>query len=451
MSILKITILSVCLAIGSAAAYASQGDLLPADLRCEDLKTPLGIDVVKPRLNWTFAPTSRFRPIGTGPKTNRLSNSCRFLDEKTCRYEADLWDSGKVPSAQSAYIEYAGKNLQSCQACYWKVRVWDAQDRPAAWSSQSSWSMGLLQPEDWRAKWIGLDTGETMPIFRKEFIIQKPIQRAEVHICGLGQYELRLNGAKVGDNVLDPGWTNYRKSCLYTTYDITSSLLQGKNALGVMLGNGMYNVEKSKRYIKGLWSFGRPKLILQLDIVYADGTKSQVVSDESWKGAPGPIVFSGAYGGEDYDARREPPGWNRPDFTENNTWQPVSIVQGPGGVLVAQMIPPIKVMKTLKPVAPPKAVKDSYLYDLGQNFSGWPRIVVHGPKGATVRLVPGEMISNDQVNQSASGRPAYFQYTLKGDGREEWTPRFSYYGFRWVQVQGACPRRHLRSQGNTCY
>jgi hypothetical protein len=367
--------------------------------------------------------------------------------EKIAVDEGDIWDSGKVVSGQSIHVEFAGNNLQPCQACYWKVRVWDAQDRPGVWSSSSTWTMGLLQPDDWRAKWIGQETGEIMPIFRKEFVIEKPVQRAEIHVCGLGQYELRLNGAKVGDYVLDPGWTGYRKSCLYTTYDLTTSLKQGKNALGVMLGNGLYNVEKSKRYIKGVWSFGRPKAIVQLDVLFVDGTKTQVVTDESWKGAPGPIVFSGAYGGEDYDARLEQLGWDQPDYAEDAAWNPVSLVNGPGGELRAQMIPSIKVMKTIKPIGPPKAIKDGYLYDLGQNFSGWPHIVLSGPKGAIVRLLPGELFSNGQVNQSSSGGPAYFQYTLKGEGREEWTPRFSYYGFRWVQVQGAVPKGESASDG----
>ena len=360
--------------------------------------------------------------------------------EKLAGGDGDLWDSGKVASQRSIFVEYAGKDLQSGQACYWEVRVWDAQGQSGAWSSPAFWTMGLLKDGDWHAKWIGLDTGEAMPIFRKQFTIEKPVERAEVHVCGLGQYELRLNGSKVGDYVLDPGWTDYRKSCLYTTYDLTNSLKQGNNALGLMLGNGMFHVERGKRYTKGVWSFGRPQAILQLDIFYADGTKSQIATDESWKGIAGPVVFSGEYGGEDYDAGLVQHDWDQPDYLETDIWKPAAGLKGPGGALRAQMIQGIKVMKTVKPVGAPQKIGNDYLYDLGQNFSGWPRIAVSGPKGARVRLTPGERLSNGRVDQSSSGSPAYFQYTLEGQGREEWTPRFSYYGFRWVQVQGAAPK-----------
>ncbi|MGD0653748.1 MAG: family 78 glycoside hydrolase catalytic domain [Thermoguttaceae bacterium] len=452
MPLLKIMLLIACSAIGSGAVCAAEAetDLRPTGLRCENLENPLGIDAVKPRLSWNFESAKGAGQIARGQKQTAYQILVASSLEKLAGDEGNLWDSGKVTSQQSIHVEYGGKNLQSCQACYWKVRVWDAQGRIGAWSSPSTWTMGLLQADDWHGKWIGQDSGNAMPIFRKEFAVEKPVRRAEAHVCGLGQYELRLNGAKVGDNVLDPGWTDYRKSCLYTTYDLTASLKQGGNVLGLMLGNGMYNVEKGKRYTKGVWSFGRPKAIVQLDILYADGSKSQVVTDESWTCAPGPIVFSGAYGGEDYDARLERPGWDRPGFSESSEseiWKPVSVVNGPGGILRAQMIPAMKVMKTVKPVGPPQKIKDGWLYDLGQNFSGWPRIVLSGPKGATVRLVPGELLSNGQVNQSSSGRPAYFQYTLKGEGREEWAPRFSYYGFRWVQVQGAAPKDASATDG----
>jgi hypothetical protein len=257
MCTLKIILLNSFLAIISVAACAADTDFLPADLRCENLKNPLGIDAVRPRLSWNFQPASAAGQIARGEKQTAYQILVASSLEKLTRGQGDFWDSGKISSQRSIFVEFAGKNLQSCQACYWKVRVWDAQDQPGAWSSPALWTMGLLQTDDWHAKWIGQDTGDAMPIFRKEFTVEKPVRRAEVHICGLGQYELRLNGSKVGDYVLDPGWTDYRKSCLYTTYDLTTSLKQGTNALGLLLGNGMFNVEKSKRYTKGVWSFGR--------------------------------------------------------------------------------------------------------------------------------------------------------------------------------------------------
>lgn len=333
MDTVKITLLSCLLGIVSVAACEAESGLLPAELRCENLQNPLGIDAVKPRFSWNFEPAADAEQIVRGQKQSAFQIIVASSMEKLAGGKGDLWDSGKVASRRSMYVEYAGKDLQSCQACYWKVRVWDAQDLPGAWSSPASWTMGLLQDGDWRAKWIGLDAGNAMPIFRKQFTIEKPIERAEVHICGLGQYELRLNGSKVGDYVLDPGWTDYRKSCLYTTYDLTHSLKQGNNALGLMLGNGMFHVERGKRYSKGVWSFGRPQAILQLDIFYADGTKSQVVTDESWKGIASPIVFSGEYGGEDYDAGLVQHDWDQPDYLETDIWKPAAVLKGPGGAL----------------------------------------------------------------------------------------------------------------------
>jgi alpha-L-rhamnosidase len=439
MNTLRITLAGCLLGIVFTAARAEETALTPTDLRCENLKNPLGIDAIRPRLSWTFQPAEGEGRVIRGQKQTAYQILVASSMEKLAGDKGDLWDSGKVTSRQSTFIAYAGKDLPSGHACYWKARAWDAQG-PGDWSSPALWTMGLLRPSDWHAKWIGFETGETMPIFRRQFTIDKPIERAQVHVCGLGQYELRLNGSKVGDYVLDPGWTDYRKTCLYTTYDITNSLKQGPNALGLMLGNGMFKVERGKRYSKGIWSFGQPKVILQLDITFADGSKSQVITDESWKGSAGPIVFSQEFGGEDYDAAAAQRGWDLPDFVEADSWRPAEVLEGPGGILRAQMIPGIKVMKTLKPVAPPQKTNDGYVYDLGQNSSAWPRIFVSGPKGATIRLVPGERLKDGQIDQSTSGRPMYYEYTLDGSGRAEWAPRFTYYGFRYVQVQGGVPK-----------
>lgn len=222
---------------------------------------------------------------------------------------------------------------------------------------------------------------------------------------------------------------------------MTGQIARGANALGVMLGNGMYNVTGG-RYVKFTGSYGPPKLILQLHLKFADGTTTQVVSDKSWRTAPGPLTFSCIYGGEDCDARLEQAGWDKPGFNDS-TWQPAAVVEGPGGRLVSQSAPPIKVMqqfKTVKITAPRPGV---FVYDLGQNFSGWPQLTVRGPAGATVKLTPGELLEpNGLASQRSSGGPTSFSYTLKGEGVETWHPRFSYYGFRYVQVEGAVPRDH---------
>ena len=246
-----------------------------------------------------------------------------------------------------------------------------------------------------------------------------------------------MNGEKVGDHELDPGWTNYRKRCLYVRFDVTDRILRGRNAVGVLLGNGLYNV-RGGRYVKFTGSFGPPKLALRLRLEYEDGSVETVASGADWKTSPGPIVFSCIYGGEDYDARREIPGWDRPGF-DDSAWRPVSMVAGPGGRLAPQTAPPVKVMKRFPSVAATEPKPGVVVYDLGQNMSGWPAVTVRGPAGATVKLVPGELLGPDGlVTQRSSGTPVSFSYTLRGSAdAETWRPRFSYYGFRYVQVEAS--------------
>ncbi|HUZ04920.1 MAG TPA: family 78 glycoside hydrolase catalytic domain, partial [Acidobacteriaceae bacterium] len=268
-------------------------------------------------------------------------------------------------------------------------------------------------------------------------------QRAVVYISGLGQYELHINGTKTGDTLLNPGWTDYRKTIFYNAYDVTSQVHRGLNALGVLLGNGMYNVVRTPgRYTKFAGSFGQPKLILQLQLTYADGSTETIGSNASWKTAPGPIVFSSTYGGEDYDARILPSTWDTAGF-DDGLWKPALVVQGPGGALVAQMNPAIRIQQVFHPISVKEPKPGILVYDLGQNFSGWPQIRVQGPAGSTVRLIPGELLDADGlVTQRSSGGPQWFSYTLNGRGQEQWHPRFSYYGFRYVQVEGISTPQH---------
>lgn len=429
-------IVSTGIVLVFGTSIVAAGSITVKELRCEYRVNPLGIDVVNPRLSWILESNER----GQKQSAYQILVASNKLDLKD--NIGDLWDTGKVNSNQSVHIVYAGKELASEMQCFWKVRVWDKDDRPSAWSEQAFWTMGLLNSKDWQAKWIGShlrfkgNLWGCLPIFRREFDIVKPVSRAYVSICGLGFYELHLNGRKVGGHVLDPGWTNYRKTCLYATYDVTEYITQGRNAFGVMLGNGMYNVTGG-RYTKFKGSFGAPKMILQLYLEFADGTITRVVSDNSWRAALGPITFSCIYGGEDYDARQEQPGWDLPGF-DDSLWQPAIVVDGPGGRLVSQSAPPIKVMRVFKPVKVTEPEPGVYIYDLGQNFSGWPQLMVRGPAGTKVKMVPGELLDeHGMVTQRSSGGPSFFTYTLKGDGTEMWHPRFTYYGFRYVQAEGA--------------
>ncbi|MGB6546830.1 MAG: family 78 glycoside hydrolase catalytic domain, partial [Candidatus Acidiferrales bacterium] len=419
------------------------------------MNDPLGIDATHPLLSWELQTLSQDPSAGRGLRQTSYRILVASSPSVLAEAVGDLWDTGKTLSSRTIQIEYSGKELKSNQIYYWKLRVWDQNGIASDWSESAHWQMGLLEPGDWKAKWIAaqpdIDPANSaatqatnqpaprpLPIFRHAFGLAKPVAQAIVYVSGLGQYELRMNGAKVSDDVLTPGWTNYRKTVLCNVYDVTSMIKSGENAVGIMLGNGMYNVPRTPgRYVKFVGSFGQPKLIFQMQIRYSDGTEAIITSDSTWKTSPGPITFSSEYGGEDYDARLEQAGWDEPGFNDA-AWTAAIEVNGPGGQLSTQLIPPIKVMHIYPVVKRTVVAPGILVYDLGQNFSGWPQIKVSGHAGDTLKLVPGELLdASGLVTQRSSGGPSYFVYTLKGSGEETWHPRFSYYGFRYVQVEGA--------------
>jgi alpha-L-rhamnosidase len=405
----------------------------PVDLRCEYLVDPLGADVVHPRLSWRLESSDRGQ-LQTAYQI-LVASSAQLLS----RDQGDFWDSGKVQSEHSTHIAYGGERLGFRRRCSWKVRVWDRQGDPSEWSAPAMWGMGLLEPGDWLGHWIQASaTNLGLPMFRVSFQVASPVRLAELFLCGLGHFEARINGQPAGDSVLDPGWTNYRKICLYRTFDITQRIVPGENVLGVLLGNGMYHVTGG-RYTKFVGSFGPPKLIAQLHLDFSDGTSECYATGPSWRTAPGPLTFSCIYGGEDYDARREPAGWDRPGFNAKG-WSAASVTEGPGGELSSRSAPPIRIMQEFHTTRVTRPKPGVYVYDLGQNFSGWPWLSLTGPAGARVKLITGELVDHQGlVTQVSSGSPVWFSYTLKGEGTETWHPRFSYTGFRYVQVEGAVP------------
>ena len=423
----------VVMLVGGAVAEATE----VRGLRCDDRTNPLAVDNRTPPLSWIIADRGQTTE-DRGQRQTAYQVLVASTPKLLARNQGDLWDSDKVESDQSLHVRYAGKPLGSRQCCHWKIRIWNKDGKPSAWSADATWTMGLLSPEEWKAKWIGASTGAVPPSatiqLRKEFALEKEITRAVVYVCGLGFYELRLNGRKVGDRVLDPGWTNYRKTCLYTAYDVTDQLTRGRNALGIMLGNGMYNVPGG-RYTKFKGSFGPPKAILHLYVEHADGSTTVVTTDRSWTWMPSPVVFSCIYGGEDYDARQELPGWDKAGF-DVRAFKPAVVMDGPGGRLSSQAAPPVKVMKEYKPVKVTQPKPGIAVYDFGQNCSSMPKLTVKGPIGARVRMTPGELLEGDGlVSQRSSGGPSYYTYTLKGTGTETWIPRFFYYGSRYLQVE----------------
>lgn len=428
-------VLSAALAL---LAAIPAGAVQVTHLRCASQDNPLAVHASQPHLSWQLLADT---PAQQGVKQSAYRILVASTIKALAANRGDIWDSGKMDSSASFQIPYKGAALETGKEYHWKVQVWDQSGKASPWSRPASWRTGLLRAEDWKAKWIaaqpdGEEPAARMPIFRHAFRLDKPVARAIAYISGLGQYEFSINGKRIGDDVLAPGWTNYRKTVLYNAYDVTAALKKGDNALGVMLGNGFYHVPKIPgRYTKLVGSFGQPRLIAQIHVEFASGGSLEIASDGTWKTAPGPITFSHNYGGEDYDARLEQAGWNAPGF-HDGAWAAAREVVAPGGQLTAQVNPPVRVMKTYKTQKVTEPKPGLRVYDLGQNLSGWPRLTVHGAPGATVKLIPGELLNPDgTVSQRSSGRPQWYAYTLKGGGAETWSPRFSYYGFRYVQAE----------------
>jgi alpha-L-rhamnosidase len=411
--------------------------IMPGDLKCEYRINPVGIDNNTPKLSWVLHSDSRSQ-IQTSYQI-LVSDSFEKLSENF----GNEWDSHKVTSDQSIHLAYKGKPLKSGIRYYWKVRVWDREKNKSAWSEPAFWEMGLLETKDWRAKWIGFDCDLAAPLLRKEFNLRMDIKEARVYISGLGYYELSINGYKIGDHVLDPGQTDYEQRSFYVVYDVTNNIKKGANAIGVILGNGWYNqsVVNTEKYGWKDVIYGQPRLYFQMHIIYQDGSEDYVISDKSWKGFPGPIISNNVYAGEYYDARSEQKGWDTPGF-DDNSWTIVKMLDGPGGKLVCQDLPPIKKMKTIKPVKITNPKPGVYVYDMGQNFAGWARLRVTGRRGSEIRLRFAEWLNNDgmidpgSTGYYATGVVQTDKYICKGTDEEIWEPRFTYHGFQYVEMTG---------------
>lgn len=430
------------------AGSLSGASLQPHQLRCEFRDSPLGVDDPTPRLSWQFAASDpNARDLRQTAAQILVASSVTLL----ARDHGDLWDSGKLPGDSTTLISYAGKPLATDQTVFWKVRAWDARKRVSAWSAPATWTMGVVSPADWQACWIGATpspadtTCTATTLLRREFPVRSGLVRALIHVTGVGHYDLSVNGTKVGDQLLSPGWTNYRETVLYDTFDVTPLLRAGApNALGIILGNGMYHVPPIEgRYTKFTGSQGPRRAIARLRLDYADGSSELVPTDARWQTAPGPITFSHVYGGEDYDARLEPHGWDRPAFhapAATPAWSSAAELPGPGGALrgLSHAAPPIRAIEELRPRSIRELRPGLVVYDLGQNASLMPRLSVRGPAGSVVRITPAELLRPDgTVDRVSVGRPpAHWQYTLSGSAAPEpWFPRFFYHGARYLQVE----------------
>ena len=432
-------------------------DLEIYGLECEHAENPLGIDALRPRFSWKLRSGAR----GTLQTAYRVIVSS--TPELLARGVGDKLDSGRVESDRQTDVEYAGSTLRSGELCHWHATVWDNRGGEAR-AAGATFEMGLLRETDWKGSFIGFPTWEqvTAWYFRRDFNLEKAPARARAYICVPGYFELYVNGRKIGDHALDPGTTDYSKTLLYVTHDITPALVRGANALTVLVGNGWYK---------------KPRFLLQCNMAMEDGTEQSFCSENSgeWFGAMSPISYNDIYGGEHYDSRFEVPGWNLPgnaakdalndrlwDFAARNLPPPDAdpeaydikecfksryrplILPSPGGKLRAQAQEPIKAVADVRPVAVAEPEPGVYVFDMGENMAGWAAIRVRGEKGSVVELKFAEitydngLCNRESLRLTNESHPvvAHDRYVLRGEGEETFEPRFTYHGFRYVQVEG---------------
>ena len=449
-------------------------------LRCESRVNPLGVDDLKPRLSWMLQSGDR----------NQKQSAYRVLvassETSLTEGRGDVWDSGKVTGSDTVEIVYAGVPLRSGQRCFWKVQVWDQDGHLSRWSEANWWEMGLLASSDWSGQWLNdgklnptndadFYQDDPAPLLRRELKLTKTVRHARLYISGLGYYEASLNGQRVGDQVLDPGWTMYGERVFYSTYDVSQQLHKGNNCLGVTLGNGWWNPLPlrlwGQRDLRNELAIGRPRFIAQLNVEFTDGTTQSFASDATWKVADGPLRRNSIYLGEVYDARQELRGWNQAGFNDA-AWRSPQLATEKIGRLQAQPQPPIRVRETFPAVAVTEPQPGVFIYDLGQNFSGWAGLRFRAPAGTKIVMRYGELLNQDgslnpltsvcgqikgrrknqdgvAVNMGGPGSPEIAwqtdTYIARGGGEENYTPRFTFHGFRYVEVTGLAKALPLKA------
>lgn len=454
MKNLKNILFLFCLLI----TFISYGQISAVHLRCEMTENPLAVNTTQPRLSWQLV----------SKKSNVTQSAYQILvassEEKLKKDQGDIWDSGKVVSNKNLQITYSGTPLKNETKYFWKVKVWNQKEKSSNWSKIASFR---IAPLALNPTWIGAITkaeshlpegrnyhtatfnkekkaslinasdslSRSSIMLRKPFSVNKEIKEAVVYISGLGHYELTINGKKIGNSEFAPLWTDYDKTVNYNTYELSANELKnGENVIGVLLGNGMYNT-LAERYSKFYVSFGPPTLFFKMKVIYKDGSEDVIKSDETWKYSKSPITYNSIFGGEDYNANLEQKGCNEKGFNDSN-WKKVIVQEAPKGVLRPQTTTPITIQKQYEVKEAKELKPNFYVFNMGQNLSGFTTIKVKGKKGQTVRVWVGESLNEDgTVSQGKTGKPYYYDYTLKGEGVEEWQPKFSYYGFQYVQVE----------------
>jgi alpha-L-rhamnosidase len=435
-------------------ALACAAGITPANLRTEYRVDPLGVDVRAPRLSWTLAAA----PGARDQKQSAYQVLAATSPEKLKLGAADLWDSGRVGSGETIHIIYAGKPLASRMRCFWTVRVWDAKGAASPWSAAARWTVGLLEKSDWGAQWIGAPEPLVDPklaaskdvltepavLLRKAFETSGPVRRATVYVTARGLYELRINGRRVGDHLLAPEWTDYRKRIQYQTYDVTALVRAGANAIAAHLGAGWYAGRIGLFPMRMIYG-QRPQLLARLEIETAGGKTEVVATDASWRlQSDGPVRSADILDGETYDARKQPRGWDAAGF-DDSQWRAATAESELGAqAIVWQPNEPIRVTREIAPVAVKQPKPGVWVFDMGQNMVGWCRLKARGTAGSPITLRFAEMLNDDGGVYTANLRraPQTDRFIPAGAGEEVFEPRFTYHGFRYVEVTGlAAPPR----------
>ena len=407
----------------------AQAQTTVSNLRTENLTNPIGLDNTEPRFSWQLA--------GKGRNLSQSAYEIKvFAGHKT------VWNSGKIASDASVHIPYRGAALQADLKYSWQVRVWDQAGKASAWSQVAFFQTGLLNSSNWRAQWIeapfARDNNESpSPFFRKSFKLTKKLAHATAYITAHGLYEAYINGKRIGDAWLTPGWTSYKKRLQYQAYDVTNLLQNGHNAIGAIVGNGWF------RSILGWKNQGNIygntlALLLQVNIKYADGSSENIVTDESWKCASGEIQYSQVYNGEIIDARKQMAGWKTASYNDGN-WQAVKTVSHPMDILVATVNEPVKKQETFKALQLITTPKGEKVIDFGQNLVGWVQVKVKGNAGDSIIIKHAEVLDkegNFYIDNLRSAK-AMAKYILKGGETETFHPYFTWMGFRYIKIEGS--------------
>lgn len=408
-------------------------DIKVEALTCEYRTNPLGIDIKRPRVSWKIQ-SDRRCTMQTAYQIQVSPNQENFTET--------LWDTGVVQSDESIHIEYSGPELNSRTRYFYRVKVWDNFDRESNWSETAWWETGLLDSEEWQAEWITPEPKEIDPLtesiflLRKEFTLKTGISSARIYGTGVGLYELFLNGNRVSDELLAPGWTSYHKRLQYQTYDVTLQLQDGCNAIGIMLADGWYKgnlVRENNRNIYG----DRRAAFFQIHVTYNDGTEEVIATDTTWKASTGPILFSEIYHGETFDARLEQKGWSQSEFNDVD-WADTIIQEMPITRLVAQENVPTRVTEVLKPIDSFVTPSGDTVIDMGQNMVGRIRFKVNAPAGTRIVLKHAEVLDKDGNIYFGNLKFAKqkVEYITKGEGTETFAPHFTFQGFRYVKIEG---------------